>query len=118
MVRAVLKKLRAAELYAKLSKCEFHQTKIDSLGYRISHEEIEMDPEKVWAVLEWAPPCTCKQLQSFLGFANFYRQFIASFAKIALPITNLLKTKGEVRPKPSQPLEWTMECQAAFEKLK
>ncbi|XP_060539362.1 queuine tRNA-ribosyltransferase catalytic subunit 1 isoform X1 [Pantherophis guttatus] len=118
LVRTVLKKLRAAELYAKLSKCEFHQSKIDDLGYRISHEGIEMDPGKVRTVLEWAAPRTRKQLQSFLGFANFYRQFIPSFAKITLPITNLLKTKGEVKPNPSRALEWTMDCQAAFEKLK
>lgn len=118
LVRTVLKKLRAAELYAKLSKCEFHQTRIDYLGYRISPEGIEMDPGKVQAVLEWAAPKTRKQLQSFLGFANFYRQFIPSFASIALPLTNLLKTKKDGKPRPSQPLEWTMSCQAAFEKLK
>lgn len=59
------------------------------------------------------------QLQSFLGFTNFYRQFIPAFAQIALPITNLPKTKrGGDKPKPGQPLKWTMECQVAFEKLK
>lgn len=57
---AVLQKLQAAKLYAKLSKCEFHQSKIDYLGYCISHERIEMDPEKVRTVLDWAPPCTRK----------------------------------------------------------
>ncbi|XP_070800866.1 uncharacterized protein [Pituophis catenifer annectens] len=118
LVRVVLKRLQATELYAKLSKCEFHQVKIDYLGYRISNEGVEMDPEKVKAVLKWAPPSTRKQLQSFLGFTNFYPQFIPSFAKISLPITNLLKTKGEGKLKPSQPLKWTMKCQAAFEKLK
>lgn len=61
----------------------------------------------------------CKQLQCFLGFSNFYRQFIPSFAKIALPITELLKIdKGGEKLRPSQPLNWTMECQAAFEKLR
>lgn len=38
----------------KLSKCEFHKQKIDYLDYRISHKGVEMDPEKVWAILEWA----------------------------------------------------------------
>ncbi|XP_013927877.1 PREDICTED: stomatin-like protein 2, mitochondrial, partial [Thamnophis sirtalis] len=118
LVCTVLKKLRAAELYAKLSKCEFHQEKVDYLGYCISHRGIEMDPAKVKAVTEWEAPRTCKQLQKFWGFANFYRQFIPSFAKIALPITNLLKSKGGAKPKPSKPLDWTMDCQAAFEKLK
>lgn len=52
LVRVGLKKLRAAQLCAKLSKCEFHQSKIQYLGYHISHEGIEMDPEKVKVVLE------------------------------------------------------------------
>lgn len=51
LVHAVLKKLRSIELYTKLSKCEFHQDEIDYLGYCISHDGIEMDPEKVQVVL-------------------------------------------------------------------
>lgn len=53
-----------------------------------------------------------------MGFANYYRQFIPSFAQIALPITNLLKTKREGKPKPSQRLKQSMECEAVFETLK
>lgn len=75
-----------------------------------------MDPEKVCAILDWEAPCMSKQLQSFLGFANIYRQFIPTFAQIPLPVTNLLKTKEDA--KLSQPLRWNMEYQAAFEKLK
>lgn len=75
-----------------------------------------MDPQKVQAVLDWTPPHTRKQLQSFLGFANFYCQLIPTFAQIVLPINNLLKTKRE--DKPSQPLKWTMKSQAVFKKLK
>lgn len=75
---AVLQKLRAAKLYAKLSKYEFPQEKIDYLGYRISHEGIEMDTQKVKAVIDWEPPQTRKQLQfpglSKLAFtANSFR---------------------------------------------
>lgn len=101
----VLKNLQAAQLYAKLSKCEFYQIKIDYLDYCISHERTEMDPEKVRTVLDWAPHHNRKQLQSFLRFANFYCQFIQSFAQITLPTTNLLKTKKEGKPKSSQPLK-------------
>lgn len=79
---------------------------------------VEIDSEKVQVVLEWGTPRTQKQLQNFLGFTNFYRQFIPSFAQIMLPITNLLKTKREGKLKLTQPLKWTMECQAAFVKLK
>ena len=108
VVREVLKKLQENCLFAKLPKCEFHKQSIDFLGYRISPEGVEMDPSKVKAVLDWAPPQTRKQLQSFLGFANFYRAFIPQFAGIALPFTELLKTKGkgEKTTRPSAPLKW------------
>lgn len=46
VVGTVLEKLWAVQLYTELSKCEFHKTKLDYLGYRISHEEEEMDMEK------------------------------------------------------------------------
>lgn len=102
----------------KVFKCEFHCTKLDYLGYRISKDGLGMDPKKVATVLEWQAPVTRRQLQSFLGFANFYRHFIPTFAHIALPLTNFLRTKGTGTPKPSQCLEWTMDCQKAFEDLK
>lgn len=74
---------------------------------------------KVKSILEWQTSHTHKQLQSFLRFANFYKQFIPSFTAIASPITELLKTgkRGE-KPWLNQPLNWTMECQAVFKKLK
>lgn len=81
-MRQVLKKLLAAKLYVKLSKCEFHQTSLDYLGYRVSN----------W--LSWQPLSTRKQLQSFRGFANFYKQFIQAFAEVALPLMELLKIGG------------------------
>ncbi|XP_015271184.1 PREDICTED: RNA-directed DNA polymerase homolog, partial [Gekko japonicus] len=89
LVRKVLKRLYEHHLFAKLSKCEFHKTCIDFLGYRISGGTVEMDPAKIQAVLDWEPPRTRKQLQMFLGFANFYRNFIQNFAQIALPLTDL-----------------------------
>lgn len=77
-----------------------------------------MDPGKVKAILEWEAPGTRRQLQSFLGFMNFYRQFILTFTQIALPITNVLKTGKGVKPRLSQPLNWTVECQVALKSLK
>lgn len=116
LVRSVLTKLLNARLFVKLSKCEFHRTQLDYLGYHISNKGIEMDPKKVKTVLEWQASTTRRQLQSFLGFANFYRHFIPTFAQVALPLMDLLRPKhlGK-KVKMSQPLLWTMECQKAFE---
>lgn len=119
LVRQVLEKLLAAKLFIKLSKCEFHKTEIDYLGYCISGRGVEMDPRKVQAVLDWQALKTRKQLQSFLGFTNFYWQFIPSFARIELPLMDLLKTKpSTTKPRPGQILMWSPTCQQAFEQLK
>uniref|UniRef100_A0A2D4LZD5 ribonuclease H n=1 Tax=Micrurus spixii TaxID=129469 RepID=A0A2D4LZD5_9SAUR len=53
LARSVLRKLLEAKLYVKLSKCEFHKTRLDYLGYRIPGLGLEMDPEKVKSVLQW-----------------------------------------------------------------
>ncbi|XP_015744144.1 uncharacterized protein LOC107326210 [Python bivittatus] len=121
LVRKVLRKLLEVQLYAKLSKCEFHKQQIDYLEYRISHQGTEMDLAKVRDIVGWEAPKTRRQLQSFLSFTNFYHQFIPNFPQVALPFTDLLKTKGKDKAKaskPGAPLAWTKECQEAFEGLK
>lgn len=98
LVREVLKKLKAAKLYGKLSKCKFHLSKIDYLGYHILHKGVEMDPQKVQEVLDWAPSHTRKQLQSVLGFANFYRQFILFLPRLCSPSLTFYGEKEETSP--------------------
>ena len=51
--------------------------------------ELRMDPEKVKAIRDWQAPKTIKPVRSFLGFANFYRQFFKDFSKLAAPLTKL-----------------------------
>ena len=50
-----------------------------------------MDPEKVKAIMEWEAPKSVKGVQSFIGFANFYRKFIKDFSEIILPIMALVR---------------------------
>ncbi|SYW81095.1 uncharacterized protein UHO2_07003 [Ustilago hordei] len=90
-VTEVLTRLRSNRLFAKLSKCEFHTKTVEFLGYIIKPTGIEMDPEKVCTVKEWPMPESIHDIQRFLGFANFYRRFIAHFARIAKPLTALVK---------------------------
>lgn len=110
-VKQVLQHLRDHQLFLKLEKCEFHQETVQFLGYVISQHGITMDQRKVEAVSNWPIPSTVKELQRFLGFANFYRRFIQGFSKISAPITSLLK-KG------AKSLSWTTEATNAVEKLK
>ena len=55
------------------SKCKFHTDTIEYLGFIMSPEGLRMDPAKVTMILEWPEPRNVKDIQSFLGFANFYR---------------------------------------------
>ena len=71
-VRQVLQKLLENQLFVKAEKCEFHVNTTSFLGFIISENKVQMDPSKV----NWPTPTSCKKLQQFLGFANFYRRFV------------------------------------------
>ena len=104
-VRLVLRKLQEAGLFVKPEKCEFETRKTTFLCFVISPEGIEMDPEKVSAVKDWETPACIRDVQCFLGFANFYRRFIAGFSRICTPLFNLLR-KADATP-PGNPKDLT-----------
>jgi len=72
-------------------KCEWHTSMVEFLGYIISVDGVSMIEDKVQTLLEWALPTNITAVQSFLGFANFYRRFIEGFSKIGKPLTDLTK---------------------------
>ena len=110
LVTWVLQKLMDAGLCVNIDKCVFHVAEVEFVGYKIGRQGIEMSRDKVEHILDWARPRNVKEVQSFLGFANFYRRFIQGFSKICRPLTDLTK-KGVL-------WEWTAPCQNAFETLK
>jgi hypothetical protein len=106
----VLQRLRHHHLYAKLSTCDFWLREIKFLGHTIYQDGISVDPEKVQEAMDWKPPTTVRQIQSFLGLAGYYRHFIPDFSRIAKPMTELLK-KGVK-------FEWSQKCEDAFHALR
>ncbi|KAK3530869.1 hypothetical protein QTP70_003633 [Hemibagrus guttatus] len=110
-IRATLYRLQQNHLYVKPEKCVFHWTTITFLGYMIPRQGVKMDLTKVRAITEWPNPTTIKELQWFLGFANFYRHFIQNYSSVAGPLTSLLQGKP-------RRLSWSDQAQAAFVKLK
>ncbi|KAK3523783.1 hypothetical protein QTP70_010051 [Hemibagrus guttatus] len=92
-------------------KCLFHQPSVQFLGYVIDRSGVRMDEKKVDAVCDWPRPTSVKELQRFLGFANFYRRFIRGYSSVTSPLTNLLRNK----PKS---LTWTPTALQAFDTLK
>ncbi|CCO35828.1 Retrotransposable element Tf2 155 kDa protein type 1 [Rhizoctonia solani AG-1 IB] len=109
-VHEVLHRLETAQLFCKGSKCEFHRTRVEYLGIIVSDQGFSLDKLKIQAVQEWPAPTTVKQVQSFLGFANFLRRFVANFSHMARPLHNLVKKETAWK--------WTEKEQAAFEGLK
>ena len=86
------------------------------MGHIVSKDEIETDPKEITAIKEWPIPKTVTEVQSFLGFTNYYRKFIPKHAQIARPINQLVL--GANAKKKKSLVEWTEGCQQAFEHLK
>ena len=91
VVHRVMEVLQKYGLSLKPEKCEFEKTSVEYLGVVISHNLVKMDPAKVAGVLEWPTPSNKKEVQSFLGFINFYQRFIEGFSCISWPLFNLTK---------------------------
>jgi hypothetical protein len=87
--------MREHKLYLQPEKYEFKKTKIEYLRVIISHNKVEMDPVKIAGVADWLTPSNKKEVQSFVGFVNFYRHFIPGFSHQACALFDL--TMKDVR---------------------
>jgi hypothetical protein len=112
-VRWVLTKLRDIGAHVKPEKCDFHTGETEFLGFIISRDGVKMNPNKISTIQEWQPPKSVKEVQGFLGFANFYRRFIEGYSKVANPLFELTKKTNK-----SKTFQWTEKAQEAFDTLK
>ena len=109
-VKKVFKALQEADIRLRPDKCKFHKKTVKFLESIITTNGIQMDNEKVKAIKEWPEPRTLKEVQAFLGFANFYRKFVQGYLQICTPLTKTTKKE--------QLFHWECEQREAFEKLK
>ena len=98
-------------LATEIDKCYFNSQEVDFLGYIISPDGISMANETIRTIQEWTSSKLVKDVQVFIGFANFYRHFICNFSGICKPITDLLK--GD-----SKSFVWSRAAEIAFQFLK
>ena len=103
--------MKRADLKCKSSKCEILRDSKKYLGRMVDSHGVRPDPEAVEAVLTWKAPRTDTQLISFLGLANYYREFFKGYADKVYPMQKLMRNKGKK-------FEWNEEAQAAFENIK
>ena len=106
----VLQALQDAGLRVKPEKSLFHSKEVHFLGFIVTPEGLWMNSEKIQSVIEWSVPKNIKEVQFFLGFANFYRKFIEKYSKITSPLMELIRK--------DQKFKWSPEAQKAFDKLK
>ena len=102
--------MKQAGLKCKPSKCKILRDSIKYLGRLVDKHGVRPDPEAVEAVLTWNAPKTDTQLMSFLGFANYYREFIKGYADKLYHMQQMMN-KGKK-------LTWTDEAQVSFENIK
>jgi len=110
IVGEVLRRIEENDLYIKPEKYVWKVKEIDFLGLVMGAEGIKMQKKKVTGVLEWPRPKMVKEVQKFLGLANYYRRFIKDFAKLAKPLYKLVRKDKK--------WNWEEEQKVAFKELK
>lgn len=110
--RKVLLALEGAGLQCDVRKSEFFVKKTKFLGLIVSENGLEMDPEKIRVIKEWERPRNLTEVQSFVGFCNFYRRFIKNFSRVLRPLIEMSKKEFKIS------FNWTEHCQKAFDHIK
>ena len=109
-LKAVFQRIREAALTLNRKKCMFAMAELDYLGHHVGLGKVEPRQKKVEALLAFPRPSNRKQLQSFLGLANYYRKFVPHFATLSADLSDLLK-KGTK-------FQWTHKAEQAFLDIK
>ena len=109
-VKEVLKHLHKTGLYTKVEKCEFHSKSVEYLEYILSFSSLTMSDNKVKIIQDWPESKKVKNIQFFLGFTNFYCQFIFNYSDIVIPLIHLIQ----------KDISWKFDffCQDTFNSLK
>ena len=109
-VRTLLQRLQDEGRSINVEKCEFDVEKTRYLGHIMSTSGIRPHPREVQALLDWPVPKTTKEVHQFHGLGSYYRGYREWFARIAMPLTELLKKDA--------PFLWSPACQEAFNGLR
>ena len=110
LVEEVIKRLEENDLFVKPEKCKWKVRGVEFLGVVIGPKGVEMQKEKIEKVLNWPVPRNIKEVQKFLGLANYYRRFIKDFTRIAAPLHVLVRKE--------QKWKWEKKQEEVFKKLK
>ena len=110
IVAEVIGRLEENNLYVKPEKCKWKVREVGFFGVVIRPDRIKMEKEKVKGVLDWPTPKCVKDVQKFLGLANYYHRFIQGITSIVRPLHDMVKKDRK--------WEWTEKQEKAFKELK
>ena len=110
IVEVVLRRLEENDLFVKPEKCVWKVREVGFLEVIIGEDGVRMEKEKIQGVIEWPVPRSTKDMQKFLGLANYYRQFVKDFARIAKLLHEMMRKETK--------WNWGERQQRAFEGLK
>jgi len=110
IVEKVLRRLEKNDLFVKPKKCMWKIREVGFLGVVIGEDGVRMEKKKVQGVVEWLVPKSVKDIQKFLGLANYYIWFVKDFAKIARLLHEMMRK--EIK------WSWGEKQQKVFEELK
>lgn len=109
-IQAVLDRIRAAGLKLKPTKCHLLKEEVTFLGHILTPDGIQPNVENIEKILKWETPTNVKEVQSFLGMANYYRRFVPNYSAVVRPLIDLTK-KGKA-------FKWTEQCTEVFSKVR
>ena len=114
-IRQILKRFRKYGFFVKLSKYKFSVTEVEFFDYIIGTAGVSINPRKIVIIRKWKEFQSYREIQVFLGFANFYRRFVYRYSTVIIFITDLLKSMQ--KGKKPDPFHWPQETSDAFRKL-
>jgi hypothetical protein len=113
LIKEVLSHLQMLDIAIAIDNCKFHKSEIEFLSYIISNTGINIAQDKVQTILEWECLKSQKDVQTIMGFADFYRCFTQNFSKLAKPLTDTPSEQFK-----GKNCRWSDLCEIAFEALK
>lgn len=122
-LETIFKALTKANLKIHPDKSEFLKKEIAFFGFIVSQDSIKHSMDKIAAISEYPEPTNLRELRSFLGLSSYYRRFILDYAKIARPLTKLLKVQdgnAQVSKQRSKkyPINLNPDQKQTFQRLK